>query len=166
MPAVITAILVITLITFHNEDAGFRGWMAGKDAATTRLAASELTNASRIEIVFKLTPPYSIFYYRVILKPLLVATPPEYLRILGESRRKKGSSFFFFVSLQSAHIVKEALIPASVLENTLEWTRVVSPKGFHGLRRAFSPAQARRVPEGIPRLSFKIVTFILDSFYG
>ena len=90
IPAVITAILVITLITFHNEDAGFRIWIAGKDAATTRLAASEFTNASRIEIVFKLTPPYSIFYYRVILKPLHVATPPEYLRILGERHPKQG----------------------------------------------------------------------------
>ena len=95
IPAVITAMLVITLITFHNEEAGFRICMAGKDAATTRLAASEFTNASRIEIVFKLSPTCSIFYYRVILKPLLVATPPEYLRILGESHRRKGSPIFF-----------------------------------------------------------------------
>ena len=101
IPAVITAMLVITLITFHNDEAGFRGWMAGKDDATTRQAASELTNASRIEIVFKLTPPCSNFYYRVILKPLLVATPPEYLRILGERSRKQGSLFFFFISEQS-----------------------------------------------------------------
>jgi hypothetical protein len=89
---VITAILVITLIKFHNEEAGFRIWMAGKDAATTRLAASEFTNASRIEIVFKLTPPYSIFYYRIIFELLLVATPPEYLRILGERSRRRGFS--------------------------------------------------------------------------
>jgi hypothetical protein len=60
-PAVIITAPARTLVAFHTEDAGFRICMAGSDAATTRPAANEFTNASKIEIVFKLIPPYSTF---------------------------------------------------------------------------------------------------------
>ena len=52
-----TVILAETLVTYHKDTVGRRIWITGKDAANTRLAASEFTSAGRIETVFISVPP-------------------------------------------------------------------------------------------------------------
>ena len=57
IPARMIVMLAETLVTFHKDNVGRRIWIAGRDAATIRLAASEFTSARRIETVFISVPP-------------------------------------------------------------------------------------------------------------
>ena len=93
-----TVILAETLVTFHKDTVGRKNWITGRDAANTRLAASEFISARRIETVFISVPPCPQF---MIIELYLKECLPKLRRKTYEYWVKGGGGKHFSPSVPS-----------------------------------------------------------------